>query len=239
VSTALCLGGWAASLLLLGAVARLRRRLALVARASHELRGPATTLALAVASLRREAGGMRRALPFEAQLERMQAGLADLELARAGRRIAPRAVLVSLDRLLCATAAGWRPAIAARGRPLRVRSEVGSAAVRADRGRLAQALGNLLANAAEHGSGAIELRARRSGDRAILEVRDEGAAAPAGAKPVPHGRGVAAAAAIGQGPRGHGLGIAAAAAEEAGGRLSLERRSGATVASLELPVAEG
>ena len=238
MSAALSLGGWACSLLLLGAVLRLRRRLGLVAWASHELRGPATALGLAVAGLRREPGGGRRALAFEAQLERMQAALADLELARAGRRMAPRAVVVSLDRLLCGTVAGWRPAIAARGRRLRVRSEVGTAAVRADRGRLAQALGNLLANAAEHGSGTIELRGRRSGDHVVVEVRDEGVAARAGSEPVVRGHGVVAGAGVGQGPRGHGLGIATAAVEEAGGRLSLRADAGGTVASVELPVAE-
>lgn len=238
MSVALSLGGWGAALLLLGAVLRLRRRLALVALASHELRGPATTLGLATASLRREPGGRRRALPFEEQLERMQAGLADLELARAGRRMAPRAVVVSLDRLLCGTVAGWRPAIAAQGRRLRVRSDVGTAAVRADRGRLAQALGNLLANAAEHGSGTIELRGRRSGDHVVVEVRDEGVAARAGSEPVVRGHGVVAGAGVGQGPRGHGLGIATAAVEEAGGRLSLRADAGGTVASVELPVAE-
>ena len=226
MSVALCFGGWAAALVLCGATLRLRRRLALVAGASHELRGPATAIALAAASLRREPGGLRRALAFETQLERMQAGLADLELARSGRRAAPRAVLVPLERLLRGTAAGWHPVIGAGGRGLRVRTEVGAAAVRADRGRLAQALGNLLANAVEHGSGTVELRARQSGDRVVLEVRDQGA------DPSHGGPGE------NQPDRGHGLRIATAVAEEAGGSLTLEHKQGATVAALELPVAE-
>lgn len=226
MSLGLGVGGWAVSLLLCGVVFRLRRRLDLVARASHELRGPATAIGLAAASIRREPGGLRRALAFETQLERMSAGLADLELARSGRRAAPRAAVVSLERLVQRTGEGWRPVIGAGGRRLRVRSGIGSVAVRADRGRLAQALGNLLANAAEHGSGTVELRGRRSGDRVVLEVRDEGAS------PGPH------RPASGAGGRGHGLEIATAAVEEAGGSLTLQCGPGATVAALDLPVAE-
>ena len=226
MSLALCAGGWAVSLLLCAAVWQLRRRLDLVARASHELRGPATAIALAAATLRREPGGSRRALAFEAQLERMQAGLRDLELARSGRRAAPRAVLVPLERMLRGMAAGWHPVIGAGGRGLRVRSELGATAVRADRGRLAQALGNLLANAVEHGSGTIELNGRRSGDRVVLEVRDQGTErSRRERRPKPS-------------DRGHGLGIATAIAEEAGGSLRLEHEQEATVAALELPVAE-
>lgn len=223
---ALCAGGWGVSLLLCWAVLRLRRRLHLVARAAHELRGPATAIALAAATLRREPGGPRRALAFESQLDRMQAGLRDLELARSGRRAAPRDAVVPLERLLRGAAAGWRPVVGAGGRGLRVRSQLGATAVRADRGRLAQALCNLLANAVEHGSGTIELHGRRSGDRVVLEVRDQGS--ERGGRDRRRKRP----------DRGHGLGIANAVAEEAGGSLRLEREDGATVAALELPVAK-
>jgi len=218
VILAACLAGWALSAALLLTVLRLRSRLELVARAGHELRGPATAMALAVASLARAPGGPRRARPFETQLDRLRAGLDDLEAARAGRRAEARPVAIPLDRLLRGTAAGWRPAARAEGRGLRVRSELGEAAVRADRGRLAQALGNLLSNAVEHGSGTVELLGRRADGHVVLEVRD------CGPGPGSSGSG-----------RGRGLGIAAGAIEEAGGRLTLERREGGTVAALELP----
>ena len=224
MTLAACAAGWTMSVVLAFAVLRLRRRLALVALAAHELRGPATALGLAVASLRRHPAGSRHAPAFEVQLERMRAGLADLDLARSGRRAPPRAAVMSTERVLRGIAAGWRPVLRAGGRSLRVRSELGTAAVRADRRRLAQALGNLLANALEHGSGTVELNGRRAGDRVVLEVRDEGG-----------GQGPRAP---GQPDRGHGLGIAATAAEEAGGSLTLERRRGGTVAAIELPVAE-
>ena len=80
------LAGWLLAAALACACLRLRRRLELVAAAEHELRGPATAIGLAAAALRREPGGLRRALMFESELERMKAGLEDLAAARAGRR---------------------------------------------------------------------------------------------------------------------------------------------------------
>jgi signal transduction histidine kinase len=186
------------------------RRAELVAAAAHELRGSATAISLAAAALRREPGGLRRALAFESELERMRAALEDLELARLGRRSPARPAVVPAERMLRGAAAGWRPAARRAGRPFRFRWEGEPADVRADRGRMAQALGNLLANAMEHGSGAVELVGRRRGDRVRVEVTD----------------------------RGRGLGIAARAVEEAGGSLTLERGPESTTAAIELPVAE-
>ena len=217
-----CVGGWALSAALLLLVLRLRRRLELTAWASHELRGPATALCLAVTALDREPGGRRRVVALEAQLDRLRAGLDDLEAARVGRRAEGRPADVPLDRFLRGAAEGWRPAADAEGRGLSMRSEVGAAVVRADRGRLAQALGNLVANAVEHGSGTVELLGRRTNGRVVLEVRDAGP-------------GPSSSAGAG---RGRGLAIAARAIEEAGGRLSLDRREGGTVAALELPAAD-
>ena len=228
MSTALACVGWGAAALLALVVLRLRRRLELAAQACHELRGPAPAIGLAAAALRRAPGGLRRALPFETQLDRLGAGLEDLEAAREGRRACARPVPMSIDRLLRASAAGWRPAAQADGRALRIRSGSGRAVVRADRGRLCQALGNLLANALEHGSGTVELSGSQRGDRVILEVRDGGACNRSGT------------ARSGRDPaRGRGLGIAAAAVEEAGGKLTLVQEDGGTVAAVELPVAAG
>ena len=221
MSVAVSLAGWALAAGLGVALLRLRRRLDLAARACHELRGPAAALALAVATLAREPGGSRRALPLEAQLDRLGAGLDDLESARVGRRAESRPADVPLDRFLRSAAAGWRLAAAARGRRLRLRSELAPGRARVDRGRLAQALGNLLANAIEHGSGTVELSGRRAGGRVVIEVRDEGPRPRAGAA-----------------GRGRGLAIAAAAADDLGGRLTREGRDGATVAALELPAAD-
>jgi two-component system sensor histidine kinase QseC len=202
-------------------VVRLRRRLELVAFAAHELRGPATAIGLAATALRREPGGLRRALAFEAEVERLRGGLADLDAARSGRRARAAPAVVPLDRLARATAAGWRPAAAAAGRRLRYDWQAGPAAVMADRGRLAQAFGNLVANALEHGSGTVEVRGRRCEGAVVVEVVDGGA---------PRSRG--------PGPgRGRGLSIATRAVEEAGGTLSVRRAGAGTTAAVRLPLA--
>lgn len=219
--------GWALAAGLLVAVVQLRRRLELVAQATHELRGPAAALSFATASLRREMGGVRRAIRFESELERLRAGLADLEAARGGRRAPARPRTVPLERVLRGAAAGWRPSAASAGRRLSVRWDAGPAVdVRADRGRLAQAFGNLMANAVEHGSGPIEVRAVRNGKRAVrVEVRDGGPAVRAGRRRLPPP------------DRGRGLGIATRAVREAGGSLRLERgQGGTTTAAVELPL---
>jgi len=214
-----------------GAVLRLCHRLALVAKAQHELRGPATAIGLAAAALRREPGGLRRALVVESQLERMRVGLADLEAARRGVRAQANPRTVDLDRVLRGAAAGWRPAAHSQGRRLRMRWEGEPAAVRADPGRLAQAFGNLLANAMEHGSGPVELRGRMVEGRARVEVRDAGPAQSRNGGAHRHGRSGSRIPG-----RGYGLVIATRAAEEAGGRLALEHGEHGTVAVVELPL---
>jgi signal transduction histidine kinase len=219
--------GWAVGALLLVVVVRLRRRLELVAVAAHELRGPAAAIAFAVATLRREPGGVRRALRFESELERIRAGLADLDAARAGRRATDLPRTVGLEHAVRGSAAAWQPPPGSR-RDVRVRWEAGHALVRADRGRLAQALGNLMANAIEHGSGPIEVRAVRKGPRAVrVEVKD------AGHEPS-HGRTRPARGA----DRGRGLDIATRAIHDAGGALRLDRRPEGTTATVELPLTD-
>jgi signal transduction histidine kinase len=210
------------------AVLVLRRRLELVADAAHELRGPVVAFAYAVAWLRREPGGLRRALRLEAELERMRTGLADLDAARQGERRPARTRTVALEPVIDRAAAGWRAAVAGADRGVTVRWEAGAARVSADRPRLSQAFGNLLANAVEHGSGPIEIHAVRRDSRAVrIEVRDGDPAALPG-----RGSGVS------RGGRGRGLGIAERAIREAGGSFALDRRRTATVATVDLPLVE-
>jgi len=211
---------------LLIAVTRLRRRLELVAQATHELRSPAAALSFAVASLRREAGGLRRALRFESEIERMRAGLADLDAAQSGRRAPARPRTVPLEQVLRRAAAGWRPPADQAGRPIDVRWDAGHAWVRADRGRLAQALGNVMANAIEHGTGPIEITAVRKGPRSVrVEVTNETARTASRR----HRRA----------GRGRGLGIASRAVQEAGGTLKVEQTGAGTTATVDLPLVEG
>lgn len=219
--------GWALAVGL-GAVALgLRRRLELVGDAAHELRGPVAAFSYAVAWLRREPGGVRRALRFEAELERMRAGLEDLDAARAGRRGPARPRTVALERVVIGAADGWRAAVTGADRGVTVRWDAGPVHVRADGGRLAQAFGNLIANAVEHGTGQIEVGAGRSREGTVrVEIRDRGPAVRPGR------RGATRA------DRGRGRRIAERAIREAGGRLTFDSGRRGTVAAVELPVAE-
>ena len=76
-------------------------------------------------------------------------------------------------------------------------------------GRLAQVLGNVIANAAEHGVGALEVRNRDRSPGGGRAARERG--------------------------RGRGLSIARRAARALGGRVSVESESGFTRAVIELP----
>ncbi len=209
--TVVAIGGWVAAALALAGLLTLRRRLRLVALALHEVRGPATAIALVIEPLRREPAGAARAGRFEAQLERLRAGLSDLEAAAHGRRAQAHPVVLPAERMLRSVAAGWG---------LRFTWDGGPAPVRADSGRLARLFCNLVDNAVEHGDGEVEVAGRRIPGGVRVEIRNAGA-------PGAPGPG-----------RGLGLGLAAAAAREAGGRLDLSHADGTTVAAVELPVAE-
>lgn len=161
---ALCWSGWA---LALAAVWTLRRRMARLAEAEHELRGAATAIGLAAKG---------ESVPLvRLELDRMGAALADLAEAR-GARPAPAADL--------------------------------------EAGRLAQVLANVVANAAEHGIGPVEVRVSN-----LDRPRAAGEGTSAG--------------------RGRGLPIARRAARELGGRLTIEREGGRTKAVLRLPSISG
>jgi signal transduction histidine kinase len=200
----------------LGAHARLRRRLELVARAEHELRGPAAALALACERMRREPRTAQYAAALRAQLDRLEAGLSDLHGARGGRRPARRSEPVELRAAARAALAPWElePGSVAFG------WLGGPAPARVDRGALAKALGNLIANAAEHGEGEIRVRGKTTRVGVRIEIRN--ANRPGGG-------------ALGDADRGRGLRIAERAARELGGRVLVDRGQAETVAVLELP----
>jgi len=158
-----------------------------VARALHELRGPLGAVRLGV-ELGLRAGSLcgPRLRSLELELGRAALALEDLERAlgcgadRVRRRGGGDATTtepapVELRRLLVESVEAWRPVAGPRGLVLeRSAPFAGELWVRGDRLRLAQGVGNLLANAIEHGSGTIRVRLRRAGSEARVEVGDEG-----------------------------------------------------------------
>jgi signal transduction histidine kinase len=225
IAAAVGLLGWIVAVALAVVVARLRRRLELVARAEHELRGPLTAFTLALDAARGTPSGRRLGAVLDAELARARAGLADLSEARRGRRAAAMPEEVRVDRLTRSSAAAWDSAARADGRRVRVRFEAGEAVVHGDRRRLAQALGNVMANAVEHGEGDVSVSGSRTRDRVRIEVTNATRVGAAAAGSSGRGRG-----------RGRGLAIAGDAAVDAGGTLTAgvgERRA---VSILDLPV---
>jgi len=187
-----------------------------IASAEHELRGAATALALVCDALRRDPAASHHAAVIDAQLDRLRGGLSDLAAARraapsggGGEQCDPagcedveqvrREEEVELSALTSAAAGPWSETA--------VEWEGGPVTARLDRRRFAQVLGNVLANAAEHGAGPVRVTGRAHEGGVRVEVRN----------------------------RGRGLQIAKRAAEELGGRLSFEIVGDGAVATLDLP----
>jgi signal transduction histidine kinase len=218
--------GWLAASgagLAAGAVWRaLAGRMESVARACHELRGPLTAARLGL-QLGASTGELTPARLRAIDLELGRAALALEDLDAAGRRQDRpwRALLpVDIRELLGDLVEAWRPVAAARGVELIVSWSGGSPAVWGDRLRLAQAIGNLIANAIEHGAGvvhgggSVEVRGHGEPGRVRIEVLDSGPGLPAPVSELarrPHG---------GRGRRGRGLAIATAIIAGHGGRLA-------------------
>lgn len=212
------LAGWALSgALAMRCAARERsaaRRLDAVGDAEHELRGALTAFGLGLERLSRDPVGRRLGFSLASELDRARAALGDLAEARKGHASGSGCEPLALDRLARSAAAAWQPAARAHGRRVLVDWRAGPVRVRGDRGRLAQALGNLLSNAVEHGTGPIRIQATRVGGRVRIEVVNG----------------------LGH-DRGRGLRIATRAVEDCGGTLALERAGGQAAAAVELPLA--
>jgi signal transduction histidine kinase len=213
--------GWAAAAGALAVAVAGRRKLAArmerLARASHELRRPLTAAQLAAHGLA-GANGDRpaRAAAIERELVRAGRLLGDLDAVRGVvGRVAPawplQARSVDAGALLREVAEGF-------GGGLVVEPGEQPLVVRGDRDRLVQAIGNLVANALEHGAGPVRLCVRVHGDRAQVRVSDAGAGLSA---PLDE---LTAGARSGRGARGRGLAIAAEIATAHGGVLRAERR---------------
>ncbi|MGH2868830.1 MAG: sensor histidine kinase, partial [Solirubrobacteraceae bacterium] len=177
-------GGWWAAAVVLGGWWRAERgrvaRGEAVLRACHELRGPLTAVRLGLelgGRTGRLSGAQWRAI--EGELDRAAVALDDLQLAPAGKTGSRTESAVDLRALLADSVEAWRPSAAAAGVRLELDWAGDHSRVRGDRVRLAQAAGNLIANAIEHGGGRVQVRGRRWGGGARIEVSDDGPGLPA------------------------------------------------------------
>ncbi len=258
--------GWSAAVLAGSIALSLHRaatiRAELLGRACHELRGPISAVGLGVALCART-GTLppERLRAIELELGRASLALDDLGLQqdrsgdrgpflrlrrRRHDRHRPADEMVDLAALLEDSVEAWRAA--ASGREIRLELPAGFAAtVAGSRLRLAQASGNLIANAIEHGAGRIDVLVRQCGATARIEVLDAGSGLPATVAQlmgdrrslgllsrVRHCRVPPAAA----GTRGRGLRIVHTVAATHGGRVfSAPAQRGARLV-LELPLAQ-
>jgi signal transduction histidine kinase len=219
----------AAALAALVTTARQRRRSELVAHAVHELRGPLGAARLGLHLItRHDAADRDRAAAIDLELRRATLALADLDAARSGRRAGEQRRPVDVGELATRAVAAWAPVAEASGAELRLGALV-PAFVEGDPVRLAQATGNLLANAIEHGAAPVELRTTTDGTRVRIEVLDAGPGLPAPITALTRrGRNL-------RGARGRGLAIAATVAHRHGGRLTSAPTAAGARLVLELP----
>ncbi len=244
------LGGWLVASLAAAVALVAWRLLAIrteaVARASHELRGPITAARLGL-ELGVRAGQVApdRLRAIDLELDRAALALDDLGGAgiihRARRGCGPATVgEVEISELVASSVEAWRATADAHGVSLQLRWSGGPGAVLGDRLRIAQATGNLIANAIEHGGGAVEVRGGPEREHVRIEVIDGGSGLPAPVADLTgrarRRRGPAARGRRREG-RGRGLAIAVAVAEAHGGRLAAAPCERGARLVLELPAA--
>jgi signal transduction histidine kinase len=191
------------------------RRLA--ADASHQLRTPLTALSMRLEEI--IATDDTHTVKDEAsialgQVERLtdvvQRLLTNSRDPRSGS-----AVAFDLDEVIKQQMEEWRPAYRGEGRAI---SRSGTRGLRAvgTPGAVAQVLATLIENALMHGSGAVLIHTRVTGNQAVAEVTDEGQGVPSDL-----GSRVFERTVSGRNSTGLGLAVARDLAEADGGRLEL------------------
>ncbi len=241
MAAALGLVGWGLAAASLGVAllfhVRLSRTTGAVAHACHELRGPITAARLGL-----ELGSAIRQLrpdrirAIEVELGRAALALDDLGAVRIGgpriRREAVDVAAVAADSV-----EAWRAAARVRGATVRLDAAQSPVWVIGERLRLTQAIGNLIANAIEHGGGAVLVRLRGQRGQVRLEVSDQGPGLPG---PIERLAARRRFTWDGRRPeRGHGLAIVNRIAAAHGGRLAAAPSDRGARLVLELPGADG
>jgi signal transduction histidine kinase len=234
MSSAATVAGWVAAGLAGASMLIVRRslgtRMEAVARACHELRGPLTAARLGL-SFGERSGELSpdRLRAIDTELGRATLALQDLaNVGQGGPRLRELERIDLCELMIKSVRAAFGLADEF-GAMLSWEWDGPLVTIWADRLRLAQALGNLIANAIEHGGGHVHVRGAVS-DVVAIEIVDDGPGLPA---PVAE---LIRRPRRGRGARGRGLAIASAIAEAHGGRVATGPSGrGATVA-FELPV---
>ncbi|MDO9409700.1 sensor histidine kinase KdpD [Patulibacter sp.] len=228
----LLLAGWllavGSAVLLLLARRSAMRSTERVVRACHELRGPLQNVMLALGGPDDEA----RRPPLRAlavELTRATRAVEDLAAATAGGAARDEVRRIDLVPLVRDLVAVHDVAARTRGRRVVLAALDAEATVLGDRDRLAQAIGNLVRNAVEHGQGTVRVGVGHGPGCVHVEVADEGHGLRVPIDRLVHGPR--------RGRRGRGMRIVAEALGAHGGRLrSAPSAAGARMVA-ELPAA--
>lgn len=230
------LAGWLLAVLAAGGSVLTGRRLVrirrAVAHAEHELRGPLVAIRFAVdLGLRQDGLGARQLRAIAAEMGRVELALGDLARQRHGCERLTAVTEIDVHQVVGDSVEVWRPAAVARGVNLEFACDPGCAPVLGDPARLAQATGNLIANAIEHGGSRVRVTAGNAPAGLRVAVTDDGPGLPngirAGDRDSARARRVrrrnrhrrASGGRAGGDGRGQGLAIVAGIAVAHGGRL--------------------
>jgi PAS domain S-box-containing protein len=160
-----------------------RRKNEFLAMLAHELRNPLAPLSNAVQAIRRREPGDEHTVSvateiLERQIKQMSRLVNDLlDASRISRgSIELRRARIALRPVIEEAVETVRPLVARSAHTLTMTLPPEELYVDGDAGRLAQVVGNLLANAAKFTDkgGCIWLSAQREGDEAVIRVRDNG-----------------------------------------------------------------
>jgi signal transduction histidine kinase len=230
--------GWLATLVLALAWWHGQRRVAVrseaVTRACHELRGPLTAARLGLdLGTRGHHLSLAQIRAIGSELGRASLALDDLACAGADAGRLTEVGLVDVCALLTDSVQAWRASAVAAGVELALSEPAEAVLVRGQRLRLAQAVGNLIANAIEHGGRRVSVEISVAEHWAQIGVRDDGPGLPDSVPALTH------RARRGRGARGRGLAIVQGIAAVHGGRLHARNVERGAHLALELPVAGG